>query len=131
MTSTTTEETLILKTDVLGRVSMPADRREAILDAFEQSGMSGQAFAKQIGVKYPTFASWIQKRRRLRGEYPQKKRSESAPSQITFVEAQIEKPPAAALQTALEVQAAQGVKLMIRSQSEIALAVELIRSLSC
>ena len=68
MTSTTTEETLILKTDVLGRVSMPADRREAILDAFEQSDMSGQAFAKQIGVKYPTFASWMQKRRRLRGD---------------------------------------------------------------
>ena len=131
MTSTKTEETLILKTDVLGRVSMPADRREAILDAFEQSGMSGQAFAKQIGVKYPTFASWIQKRRRSRDEYPQKKRSESAPSQITFVEAQIEKSSAGALQTALEVQAAQGVKLMIRSQSEIALAVELIRSLSC
>ena len=129
MTSTKTEETLILKTDVLGRVSMPADRREAILDAFEQSGMSGQAFAKQIGVKYPTFASWIQKRRRLRGEYPQKKRSESAPSQITFVEAQIEKPPVATLQAALEVQTAEGLKLMIRSPGEIELAAELIRSL--
>ena len=32
MTSTNTEETLILKTDALGRVRMPADRREAILD---------------------------------------------------------------------------------------------------
>ena len=57
MTSTNTEETLILKTDALGRVHMPADRREAILDAFEQSGMSGQAFAKHAGLKYPTFAS--------------------------------------------------------------------------
>ena len=35
MTSTNTEETLILKTDVPGRVHMPADRREAILDAFD------------------------------------------------------------------------------------------------
>ena len=49
MTSTNTEETLILKTDVLGRMRMPADRREVILDAFEQSGMSGQAFAKHRG----------------------------------------------------------------------------------
>lgn len=129
MTSTKTEETLILKTDVLGRVSMPADRREAILDTFEQSGMSGQAFARQIGVKYPTFASWIQKRRRMRGEYSQKKLSESAPSQITFVEAQIEKPPVATLQAALEVQTAEGLKLMIRSPGEIELAAELIRSL--
>jgi transposase-like protein len=73
MRSTTTEETLTLKTDVLGRVRMPADRREAILDAFEQSGMNGQAFARQIGVKYPTFATWVQKRRRRRGTYPEKK----------------------------------------------------------
>ena len=133
MTSTNTEEeeTLILKTDVLGRVRMPADRREAILDAFEQSGMSGQAFAKQVGIKYTTFATWIQKRRRESGKYPQRKLPQSPPSQITFVEAQIEKPFEAALQTALEVQTAQGVKLMIRSQSEVTLAAELIRSLTC
>ncbi|MCH8476168.1 MAG: hypothetical protein LAT55_13180 [Opitutales bacterium] len=60
----TDEETLILKTDTLGRVRMPRERREAILDEFESSGMSGQAFAKRIGVKYPTFASWRQQRRR-------------------------------------------------------------------
>jgi hypothetical protein len=29
------------KTDALGRVRKPKDRREAILDAFERSGMSG------------------------------------------------------------------------------------------
>ena len=133
MTSTNTEdeETLILKTDVLGRVRMPADRREAILDAFEQSGMSGQAFAKQVGIKYTTFATWIQKRRGESGKYPKKKLPQSPPSQITFVEAQIEKPSEAARQTALEVQTAQGVKLMIRSQSEVDLAAELIRSLTC
>ena len=54
MTSTSTEETLILKTDALGRVRMPEDQREAILDAFEQSGMSGPAFAKHVEVKYPS-----------------------------------------------------------------------------
>ena len=58
MTSTNTEDTLILKTDALGRVRMPARRRETILDAFEQSGMSGKAFAKHVGVKYTTFATW-------------------------------------------------------------------------
>jgi len=31
------EQPLILKTDSLGRVRMPKDRREAIVDAFEQS----------------------------------------------------------------------------------------------
>lgn len=129
MTSTNTEETLILKTDVSGRVRMPADRREAILDAFEQSGMSGQAFAKHVGVKYPTFASWIQKRRRERSEYPQKKLSKPPPSPITFVEARIEKSCQASLQGGLEVQTQAGVKLVIRSQSEVELAARLIRSL--
>ena len=129
MISTNTEETLILKTDVLGRVRMPAERREAILDAFEQSGMSGQAFAKHLGVKYTTFATWIQKRRGERSEYPKKKLPKPPPSQITFVEAQIEKPPVASLQAALEVQIAEDVKLMIRSPGEIGLAAGLIRSL--
>ncbi len=130
MTLTNTEETLILKTDVLGRVRMPADRREAILDAFEQSGMSGQAFAAQIGVKYPTFATWVQKRRRQRGQYPEKKLSGPVSSEFTFVEAQMEKAPVESSQGVLEVQTAEGVKLMIRSQDEVALAAQLIRSLN-
>ena len=130
MTSTTTEETLILKTDVLGRVRMPADRREAILDAFEQSGMSGQAFAKHIGVKYPTFACWIQKRRRLRSEYPKKKLLKPPPSLITFVEASIEQPCKETLPGGLEVQTQAGVKMVIRSQSEVELAARLICSLN-
>ena len=115
---------------MLGRVRMPADRREAILDAFEQSGMSGQAFARHIGVRYPTFATWVQKRRRKRGEYPQKKLPGAPSSQITFVEAQIQKPFEAALPDALEVQTAEGVKLMIRSQGQVELAAQLICSLN-
>ena len=130
MTSTNTEETLILKTDVLGRVSMPAERREAILDAFEQSGMSGQAFAKHVGVNYSTFATWVQKRRRHRGEYTQKKLSGSVPSEITFVEAQVEKPAESASKAKLEVQTAEGVTLILRSPGEVALAAKLIRSLN-
>ncbi len=130
MTSTNTEETLILKTDALRRVRMPADRREAILDAFEQSGMSGQAFARHVGVKYPTFATWVQKRRRKRGEYPRKNLLGAVSSEITFVEAQIQTPSEPALKVGLEVQTTEGVKLMIRSQHEIELAVELIHSLN-
>jgi len=32
--------------------------------------MSGIKFAEHYGIKYTTFASWIQKRRRERNEYP-------------------------------------------------------------
>ena len=130
MPTTTNEETVLLKTDVLGRVRMPSQRREAILDAFEESGMSGQSFARHIGVKYPTFASWVQKRRHERGEYPRKKLSVSPPSEIKFLEAQIEKRPERCSGSALEVETSDGIKLIIRSDEEVGLAAELIRCLA-
>jgi hypothetical protein len=41
-------------------------RREALLDEFERGGTSGAQFADYVGIKYSTFANWIQKRRRPR-----------------------------------------------------------------
>jgi|GEM_PF-4125838 len=58
------------KTDVFGRVRISKEHREALLDAFENGGTSGLAFARTHGVNYQTFASWIQKRRRERDSYP-------------------------------------------------------------
>ena len=61
--------TTVLKRDLLGRVTTPKAQREALLDAFERSGLKGTSFARIAGVNYQTFASWIQKRRRERGDY--------------------------------------------------------------
>ena len=63
------EPSQLLKTDVLGRTRMCRAQREAILDTFEASGMSGQAFALQHGIKIQTFASWIQKQKCARGNF--------------------------------------------------------------
>lgn len=52
-----------LKTDAVGRVRTPAAKRAEILEAFERSGVSGVEFAALVGVKYPTFAAWVQARR--------------------------------------------------------------------
>ena len=60
----------VLKTEVLGRVYTPKARREALLEEFERSGVSGKKFAALVGVKYQTFASWVQQRRKARGQYP-------------------------------------------------------------
>lgn len=84
--TTNLPETEILKTDVVGRVRMSPQRREAILDEFEKSGMAGAPFAKLIGVKYPTFASWVQKRRKARSQYPVLSGSNQAPP-LKFMEA--------------------------------------------
>jgi len=50
--------------DRRGRVSWPQERREQLVDEYESSGLSQAAFARQVGVKYPTFAHWVQERRR-------------------------------------------------------------------
>ena len=67
MTDMIKTEGAIIKTDEAGRVRTPAVRREQLLDEFERSGLSGQKFAELAGIKYQTFASWAQKRRRARG----------------------------------------------------------------
>jgi hypothetical protein len=60
----------LIKTDCIGRILVSSENREKLLDTFESSGISGQQFADHCGVKYSTFATWVQKRRRQRNEYP-------------------------------------------------------------
>ena len=51
------EKPVILKTDRRGRLHTPMAQREALLDAYERSGLSGMKFAALHGVKYPSFAN--------------------------------------------------------------------------
>ena len=53
----------VLKQDRRGRVRVPKERRDALLAEFAGSGLSASAFAAMAGIKYPTFANWLQKRR--------------------------------------------------------------------
>jgi hypothetical protein len=54
----------IIKSDRTGRLRYTQQYKEEVLAAYEASGMSGPAFAEHCGLKYPTFASWVSKRRR-------------------------------------------------------------------
>jgi hypothetical protein len=83
----------LLKTDVLGRVKTPARRREQLLDEFERSGLSGQQFAALTGIKYQTFATWAQKRRRTRGADARGKVPAPAPDPVRWLEAVVEPAP--------------------------------------
>lgn len=116
----------ILKTDVLGRVRIPPSKRESILDAFERSGMSGVAFAKHIGVKYPTFATWVQGRRRARGDYPNPE-SKAVKAPLALVEAVVDGGGESSM--GVEVEAPGGLKLRVRDRGDVALAAELLRAL--
>ncbi|WAC21095.1 hypothetical protein OVA24_06825 [Luteolibacter sp. SL250] len=68
--TTTKEDGKLIKVDAIGRVRTAAAQREALLDAYESSGLSGPEFAARHGVKYLTFATWLQKRKRRTGSYP-------------------------------------------------------------
>ncbi len=61
MQSTTAalETSEILRRDKRGRVWLKPKRREALLDEFEKSGMSGAQFARLTGVKYSSFQNWV------------------------------------------------------------------------
>jgi len=54
----------IIKSDRAGRTRYTAQYKREVLDAFESSSLSAPLFARQCGVKYPTFAAWIARRRR-------------------------------------------------------------------
>src|SRR5258708_22770862 len=84
----------ILKQDAAGRVWTPPEQREAVLDEFAKSGMPATQFAARIGVKYSTFASWLQKRRKERGQASVT--TSQAPAALAWVEAAVESRPGGA-----------------------------------
>jgi len=55
------------KRDARGRRVTPAERREALVAEYRQSGLTQAAFARREGVTYSTFAGWVQRSRRPRG----------------------------------------------------------------
>ena len=61
---TSTESTSIIKSDRAGRTRYSAEYRAEVVAAFEGCGLSGPAFARQCGIKYPTFAAWVAKSRK-------------------------------------------------------------------
>lgn len=51
------------KRDARGRRLTPAARRAELVEAWRQSGLTRAAFARREGLKYPTFATWVQESR--------------------------------------------------------------------
>jgi hypothetical protein len=66
----------IIKTDTLGLGRTSPEQRDALLSAFDRSGMSGAAFARLHGIRYSTFAHWRQTRKQ------QRKSAEDSPTAI-------------------------------------------------
>ena len=137
--------TKILKRDAVGRVRTSVRQREALMDEFERSGLTGPKFAKVAGVCYQTFASWMQKRRRARGDYASSAvlapsaQTGAGPSLLRWVEVEMaagaggggpaqpqrEREPDA--RAGLVVMLAGGVRAELSHVAQVPLLVELAR----
>lgn len=135
MTNTTVPDK-VLKTDVLGRVRTPVEQREALLEEFERSGVSGKKFAVLVGVNYQTFASWVQKRRKAFGQYPSVTKKPAAmrgPEALRLIEAVIEggSPKVAGMGgKPLCVQLPGGAWVEVHDARQAMLAADLLRALT-
>ena len=117
----------LLKTDVMGRVKTPAARRELLLDEFERSGTSGQKFAELVGVKYQTFATWVQRRKLRRAATPKTPKASTA--KVRWLEAVVGKVAGHGAGSMLPVLLPGGARLEISCASQIPLAAALLRAL--
>jgi hypothetical protein len=125
MTSTDTTDG-ILKTDVLGRVRSSRQRREQVLNEFEESGLSGVKFAQLAGIKYTTFATWIQRRRKKQGKYP--KLAKPKVDSIRWLEASVGQSPGPQPPSPpLVIRLPCGVRMEISDSAQTALAAALLK----
>ena len=104
--------------DTKGRVRTSKAQRRVILAQFENSGMSAAQFARQTGLKYSTFALWVQRYRRTKR--PDRK------SPVRLLEAVVASAP---LSPGLLVQLPSGARLEIREAAQVPLVVALLRAL--
>lgn len=111
----------VLKQDAWGRVRVPVERREALLEEFEKSGASAASFAKLAGIKYPTFANWAQKRRKERAARVAGANNGGA---IRLFEAEVA--GARAKPAGLAVELPGGSRIVVESPVQIAMAAELV-----
>lgn len=132
------EDGQIIKTDELGRVRTSRERREALLEEYERSGMSGAAFAQWAGIKYTTFASWAQKRRRAnRGVTPEALPASEPPlpptnpKPLRWVEAVVDhgRKTTDVAEPVLVVHLAGGARMEIGDSKGATLAAEILRQL--
>ena len=105
----------------------PRERREQLLDEFEQTGASAAMFAKIAGLRYSTFAGWVSRRRKQRGKAGQENRGNG--TLVQFVEAAVESRGQVAA-GALRIELPGGAHTEIRSSGEVVLAAELLQALA-
>lgn len=119
----------LIKTDVLGRMQRTREQREQILEEYARSGVSGPKFAALCGVKYQTFANWLQVRKRQRNEYPRRKPQRKTLRPVQWLEASVQAAGGAATLAGMLLHLPGGVRAEITTSQHIPLAAALVRAL--
>lgn len=114
--------TSIIKSDRIGRNHYSDQYKQEILTAFEQSSLSGPVFAKQCGIKYPTFASWVSKSRKT------KTTADPAQHHQAFIVAELGE--ALTASQALEVKLPGGATVFASNKDQVLLLAELLKALA-
>ena len=133
----------VLKQDSRGRLRVPPERRMALLDEFEKSGLSAAKFARLAGINYATFAGWAQQRRKDRASSvstmtttpppaPElKQRANAAP--LRLLEAVVEsanpgeeRKPLPSAAAGLSVELPGGSRMLVDSPAQLQMAAELV-----
>ena len=115
---------IVLKTDKRDRVRTPAHRRDALLNEFERSSLPAVKFSKLIGVRYQTFATWVQKRKQSQAATPKPGGSVSFAEAV--LEAQAPHKPSAALRVVLP----GGAAMELSHGRQMPLAAALLKALA-
>ena len=105
------------KRDRRGRRILPPEQIEALVREYRASGLTQAAFARREGLKYPTFAGWVNARRVQAGRA-------SGGSAVRF--AQLQLPTGLTAPTELSVALPDGV--IVRG-SEVRALAALVRAL--
>ncbi len=124
----TTKSGEIVKQDRIGRVRTTRSQREAMLAEYEGSGMSGPEYAEYIGVKYPTFATWLQRRKQESGELGTQGEVKER-SALQWVEAVVEKAAEPGETEGLVIRLGGGAEMTVRNVPGARLAAEVLRQL--
>jgi hypothetical protein len=102
------------------------ERREALLEEFERSGLSGAQFARTVGLKYQTFAYWRHQRQRRQPSVA----STGKPASVQWLETVIDQAQAAmpVAESKLVVRLPSGAAIELAHASQTSVAAALLRA---
>lgn len=115
----------ILKVDEVGRIQTPPEKREALLDEYDRSGMTGAQFARFSGVRYATLMYWLQRRRKEAGRGQQV--TTPGRDHPRWLEARVEGEVPKSENVVVEM--GGGIRMLVSNRAQAALAGEVLRAM--